>query len=85
MSESDNREVLFDQNGVILPNFITVTRTYTYDIEMLLESLKEDLEVWDAETILDLVDEWVKEDLTSPISRHDINKLYIYHDHQINL
>ena len=73
-SNSRNKEVLRDQNGVELPNFITVTRTFTYDIEMLLENLKEDFEVWDEETIFDLVNEWVKEDLSTPVSRHDISK-----------
>ena len=54
-SDSGNKEVLRDQNGVELPNFITVTRTFTYDIAMLVESLKEDLEVWDEETIFNII------------------------------
>ena len=82
-SNSRNKEVLRDQNGVELPNFITVTRTFTYDIEMLLENLKEDFEVWDEETIFDLVNEWVKEDLSTPVSRHDISKTYIYNDKEV--
>lgn len=56
--------------------FIVAQRTFTYNVEEIVNSIRDinndqTLEVSDEE-IWDLVSEWVYEDMRSPMSRHDL-------------
>lgn len=56
--------------------FIVARRTFTYNVEEIVNSIRDinndqTLEVSDEE-IWDLVSEWVYEDMRSPMSRHDL-------------
>ena len=56
-----------------LPERINVMRTVTYyvpDIVTSMEELgEEDLSI---DRVLDYISDWVEEDLTAPLSRHDV-------------
>ena len=59
-----------------MPKRINVIRTVSYDVAEIVDSIKElnndpSLEVRFDE-VIELVNTWAGEDLTSPISRHDI-------------
>lgn len=59
-----------------MDRFITVTRSFTYDTEKIRADYKElnkggDEEITDDE-VMALIIEWSKEDLMSPVSRHEI-------------
>jgi len=56
--------------------FIVAQRTFTYNVEEIVNSIRDlnndpTLEVSD-EDVWDLVSEWVYEDMRSPMSRHDL-------------
>lgn len=56
--------------------FIVAQRTFTYNVEEIINSIRDvnndqSLEISDEE-IWDLVSEWVYEDMRSPMSRHDL-------------
>lgn len=56
--------------------YITATRTFTYDVQQIIESIREinndpELQVSDNE-IWGLVSEWAYEDMRSPASRHEL-------------
>jgi hypothetical protein len=57
--------------------YITVTRTFTYDLDKIKQDYSElnrggDETITDDE-VLELVKEWAYEDLSSRPTRHDIN------------
>jgi hypothetical protein len=55
------------------PKRITVTRSFTYDIEDIRLSYRETSgDTLTDDEVLDLINEWALEDHTSPISRHDL-------------
>jgi len=53
--------------------YIIATRTFTYDVEQIRTELNEmnDSDASD-EDIWEMVNEWVYEDMRSPVSRHDM-------------
>jgi hypothetical protein len=56
-----------------LPERINVIRTVTYDVPKIVGDLQEmNMEDIDLDVILEYIQEWVVEDLTAPLSRHDI-------------
>jgi hypothetical protein len=56
-----------------LPERINVIRTVTYDVPGIVDSLKEmGEEEIDMDRIIDYIEDWVEEDLTAPLSRHDV-------------
>jgi hypothetical protein len=66
-----------------LPERINVIRTITYDVPSLLIDLEDmgvEKEEIDLEFILDHIHEWVYEDMSSPVSRHDL----VYQDEDGN-
>ena len=55
------------------PKRITVTRSFTYDIEDIRLSYRETSgDTLTDDEVLDLINEWAQEDHASPISRHDL-------------
>lgn len=55
---------------------VTVTRSFTYDVEEIKNSIRQinndpEQEVTDDE-VLELIESWVQEDMRSPISRHEL-------------
>ena len=66
-----------------LPERINVIRTITYDVPSLLIDLEDmgvEKEEIDLEFILDHIHEWVYEDMSAPVSRHDL----VYQDEDGN-
>lgn len=66
-----------------LPERINVIRSITYDVPSLLIDLEDmgvDKEEIDLEFILDHIHEWVYEDMSAPVSRHDL----VYQDEDGN-
>jgi len=60
-------------NDLDLPERINVIRTVTYDVPAIVDSLKEmGEEEIDMDRILEYIEDWVEEDLTAPLSRHDV-------------
>jgi hypothetical protein len=60
-------------NDLDLPERINVIRTVTYDVPAIVDSLKEmGEEEIDMDMILEYIEDWVEEDLTAPLSRHDV-------------
>jgi hypothetical protein len=60
-----------------LPEHINVIRTVSYHVPDIVDSLKEmGEEEIDMDRILEYIEDWVAEDLTAPLSRHDV----IYQD-----
>jgi len=56
-----------------LPERINVLRTVSYDVPKIVGDLQEmNMEDIDLDVILEYIQEWVVEDLTAPLSRHDI-------------
>jgi hypothetical protein len=58
-----------------LPERINVIRSITYDIPSLvieLEDMGIDKEEIDLEFILEHIHDWVYEDMSAPVSRHDL-------------
>ena len=55
-----------------LPERIVVTRSFTYEVEWAMEDLEhEDIEVTE-DNLYALIQRHVDEDMTSPLSRHEI-------------
>jgi hypothetical protein len=54
------------------PKFVTVTRSFTYDVTRALEDLKEYDGASTEADALEMIREWAWDDLRSPVSRHDI-------------
>jgi hypothetical protein len=64
-----------------LPERINVIRTVSYHVPDIVDSLKEmGEEEIDMDRILEYIEDWVAEDLTAPLSRHDV----IYQDENGN-
>lgn len=67
-----------------LPERINVIRTVTYDVPALVDNLQEMNDdpnyQPDLEDIIDYIQDWVYEDMTSPLSRHDV----VYQDENGN-
>jgi len=66
-----------------LPERINVIRSITYDIPSLvieLEDMGIDKEEIDLEFILEHIHDWVYEDMSAPVSRHDL----VYQDEDGN-
>ena len=66
-----------------LPERINVIRSITYDIPSLvieLEDMGIDKEEIDLEFILEHIHDWVHEDMSAPVSRHDL----VYQDEDGN-
>jgi hypothetical protein len=56
-----------------LPERINVIRTVTYDVPGIVDSMKEmGEEEIDMDKIMEYIEDWVEEDLTAPLSRHDV-------------
>jgi len=56
-----------------LPERINVIRTVAYDVPGIVDSLKEmGEEEIDMDKIMEYIEDWVEEDLTAPLSRHDV-------------
>jgi|FLOH01.1.fsa_nt_gi hypothetical protein len=56
-----------------LPERINVSRTFTYDVSIVVEELKQNGEKnINEDTIIKYVNSLVGEDMTSPVSRHDL-------------
>jgi hypothetical protein len=59
-----------------LPERINVIRSITYDVPSIVDSLKEmgeeDINI---DTVMEYIEDWVSEDMASPLSRHDITYL----------
>ena len=55
---------------------INVVRTFTYDVDNIVDSIRElnndpSLDV-SFDEVMELVNTWAREDHTSPVSRHDL-------------
>jgi hypothetical protein len=56
-----------------LPERIHVSRTFTYDVSVVVEELKQNGEKnINEDTIIEYVKNLVGEDMTLPVSRHDL-------------
>ena len=56
-----------------LPERINVIRTITYDVPKIVSDLEDmGMEDIDLDVILEYIQEWVWEDMSSPLSRHDL-------------
>jgi hypothetical protein len=56
-----------------LPERINAIRTVTYSVPDIVTSLEEmDMEDIDLDVVIEYIQEWVWEDMSSPPSRHDI-------------
>jgi len=59
-----------------LPERINVVRSITYDVPSIIDSLKEmGEEDIDIDSVMEYIQDWVSEDMASPISRHDLTYL----------
>lgn len=60
-------------NTETLPKYINVSRSITYGVPQLIELMIEDGEKdINIETVIEYLDNYVHEDMTSPLSRHDL-------------
>jgi hypothetical protein len=64
------------RKGKAMVKRIRVTRSFSYDVSEIVDSIKElnndpSLEV-NFDEVMQLVNTWAMEDFTSPISRHDL-------------
>jgi len=56
-----------------LPERINVIRTVSYDVPKIVGDLQEmNMEDIDLDVILEYIQEWVYEDMSAPVSRHNI-------------
>ena len=55
-----------------LPERIVVTRTFTYDVESVVEDMESNGDEVTEDNLYAHVQRYVDEDLTSPLSRHDV-------------
>ena len=59
-----------------LPERINVTRTVSYDVPSIVNDLRtmNDDPYYDPniDEIMEYIDDWVAEDMTAPLSRHDV-------------
>ena len=56
-----------------LPERINVSRTFAYDVNIIIKDLKQNGEKnINEDTIIEYVNNLVNEDMTSPVSRHDL-------------
>ena len=58
-----------------LPEKINVIRSITYDVPSIVDSLKEMGEDINIDSVMEYIEDWVSEDMASPLSRHDITYL----------
>lgn len=64
-----------------LPERINVMRTLTYDVPKIVSDLEDmGMEDIDLDVVLEFIEEWVWEDMSSPPSRHDL----VYQDENGN-
>ena len=64
-----------------LPERINAIKTITYDVPAIVESLEDmGMEDIDLDVVMEYIQEWVYEDMSSPPSRHDI----VYQDENGN-
>jgi hypothetical protein len=64
-----------------LPERINVIRTVTYDVPKIVSDLEDmGMEDIDLDVVLEYIQEWVWEDMSSPPSRHDL----VYQDENGN-
>ena len=67
-----------------LPERINVIRTVTYDVSALVDNLQEMNDdpnyQPDLEDIMSYIEDWVYEDMSAPLSRHDV----VYQDENGN-
>ena len=64
-----------------LPERINVIRTFTYDVPKIVSDLEDmGMEDIDLDVVLEFIEEWVWEDMTSVPSRHDL----VYQDENGN-
>ena len=61
----------------ILPEKINVIRSITYDVQSVIKDLEElgDDYSGNLDTIMGYITRWAEEDMTAPISRHDLTYL----------
>lgn len=64
-------------NETELPKYIIARRTFTYNVEEIIQIVRElkddpDYSV-EEEDIWAVLDEWVYDDMRSPMSRHDLS------------
>ena len=59
-----------------MPEKINVIRSITYDVPSIVDSLKEmgeeDIGI---DSVMEYIEDWVAEDMTAPLSRHDLTYL----------
>lgn len=59
-----------------LPERINVIRTVTYDVPSIVSDIRTMLDDHhhnpDLAEVMEYIEEWVAEDLTAPLSRHDV-------------
>ena len=59
-----------------MPEKINVIRYITYDVPSIVDSLKEmgeeDIGI---DSVMEYIEDWVAEDMTAPLSRHDLTYL----------
>lgn len=58
-----------------MPEKINVIRSITYDVPSIVDSLKEMGEDINIDSVMEYLEDWVAEDMASPISRHDVTYL----------
>ena len=60
-------------NTETLPKYINVSRSITYGVPQLIEHMTDDgEEIINIDTIIEYLDNHVHEDMTAPLSRHDL-------------
>jgi hypothetical protein len=65
---------------IMKAKFLVVTRSVTYDIGQIIADIGEMDGTPDEETVLEQVQEWIHEDLRSPLSRHDVRAMVLDDD-----
>jgi hypothetical protein len=60
-----------------LPEKINVIRSITYDVPSIVDSLKELMgeEDINIDSVMEYIEDWVSEDMSAPLSRHDLTYL----------
>jgi len=63
-----------------LPEKINVIRSITYDVSSIVDSLKEVMgeEDINLESVMEYIQDWVSEEMSAPLSRHDLTYLDEY-------
>ena len=63
-----------------LPEKINVIRSITYDVSSIVDSLKEVMgeEDINIDSVMEYIEDWVSEEMTAPLSRHELTYLDEY-------